>query len=177
MHCFTFSIGKKRLAVNLYPAQKSGRDFEYAVYRGDRMRGLPNYVFQASHLQRRCYAVGKFRGAFRAKKSGVPLYLPMLLPTLFVSAKILYEASKILAKKLLPFCHASKQKDPLFSCTVCAWYGLCRGTAAGLHSKQGQPQILLRKLSGLWGIRPSTAFTGAENFPAKKSFPPGVRLT
>ena len=114
LHCFTFSIGKKTLAVNLYPAQKSGRDFEYAIYRGDRMRGLPNYVFQASHLQRRCYAVGKFRGAFRAKKSGVPLYLPMLLPALFVSTKILYEASKILAKKLLPFCHASKQKNRSF---------------------------------------------------------------
>ena len=118
-----------------------------------------------------------FAVLFVQKRAAFPCtFLCFCLP--FLSApKILYEASKILAKKLLPFCHASKQKDPLFSCTVCAWYGLCRGTAAGLHSKQGQPQILLRKLSGLWGIRPSTAFTGAENFPAKKSFPPGVRLT
>lgn len=55
-----------------------------------------------------------FAVLFVQKRAAFPCtFLCFCLP--FLSApKILYEASKIPAKKLLPFCHASKQKNCSF---------------------------------------------------------------
>lgn len=114
-----------------------------------------------------------FAVLFVQKRAAFPCtFLCFCLP--FLSApKILYEASKILAKKLLPFCHASKQKDPLFSCTVCAWYGLCRGLPPDYTQSKGSRKYYCESYQAFWEYAHPWLLQVQKIFRQRNLFRPG----